>query len=418
MNNKEIVDIFFEIIKPSVGEPVSLQVAEKIENVNLKQLFNLVRNSDATTMTYDGLYSIISGKNVDEAIIDNWKASAISLGCYQVQHRHNVKDIYEKLEKENLNPVLFKGIIIGDLYEDECFRISKDTDILVDEGVFDKAKQVLEKNHYIYDMKKSKANVAVFYNQILNHKVELHKSLYEDYKGEKIDILNKLDLSSDLIYTKTKLGSFRTLNETNHLIFQIFHIIKHFTVQGITIKYLTDLKVFIDKNYDKINWTKFDNAIKLLEYKKFMDFVFYILDRMFNLKKLPYPIMNKYQDEDVMFFLEDVVHKGDIEEKNRFDYQMITVLEPYMVGNAKVAKSSNRRKIRAIFPIASELSDYYMYAKKHRILLPVAWVHRIIIYFKSRLFARKKNKNLMNRKEKFDTMEYRIKLLKITGLVK
>lgn len=418
MNNKDLVSIFFEIIKPAVGEKLNLQAKEAIENIDIRQLFYLVRNSDAATMTFDGLEALIKDKRVDEQVVEEWRASAISLGCYQVQHIYNVKNIYEQLEMESLKPILFKGVIIGDLYKEDYFRISKDTDILVSAADFNKAKDVLEANNYVYNEEKSKANVAVYKNEILKHKVELHKSLYEDYHGEKIDILKSLKLEEALSFVDTSLGRFRTLNETNHLIFQIFHIVKHFTVQGISIKYLTDLKVFIENNYDKIDWDKLSVAMEKLEYMDFVHFILYVLVEKLSLKKIPYPIKENYSQEDVFMVLQDIIHKGDIENKNHFDYQMITVLEPYMVGNAKSHKSSRGRKLQAIFPASDQLSDYYMYAKKHKIFLPVAWVHRIIVYFKSRCLNKKNNKNLMNHREKFDTMEYRIKLLKIVGLAK
>lgn len=418
MNNKDLVNIFFEIIKPSVGEKLNLQAGETIENIDIRQLFYLVRNSDAATMTFDGLDALVKNKRIDEQVIKEWRAAAISLGCYQVQHIYNVKNIYEQLEMQNLNPILFKGIILGDLYAEDYFRISKDTDILVSAADFNKAKGVLEASNYVYDEEKSKANVAVYKNEILKHKVELHKSLYEDYQGEKIDILKELRLDENLSYVDTKLGRFRTLNETNHLIFQIFHIVKHFTVQGISIKYLTDLKVFIENNYNKIDWDGLSGVMEKLEYTDFIHFILYVLKEKLSLKKIPYIIKENYSQEDVFMVLQDIIHKGDINNKHRFDYQMITVLEPYMVGNIKDSKSSKGRKLRAVFPASDHLSDYYMYAKKHKILLPVAWVHRIIVYFKSRSLNRKNNKNLMNHREKFDTMEYRIKLLKIVGLAK
>lgn len=418
VSNNNIIDIFLEIVKPSVGENMNLQVAEKIEKTDMNKLLHLVMNSDAATMTYDGISELMKDTDGYEDIMIQWKKSAVSLGCYQVQHLYNVKNIYELLEKENIEPILFKGIIIGDLYESECFRISKDTDILVSSGQFAEAKRILSENAYVYNEKKSKTNVAVYENEILKHKVELHTSLYEDYEGEKIEILKKLKIEADTICVNTKIGKFRTLNETNHLIFQIFHIVKHFTVQGISIKYLTDLKVFIDGKYDKIDWERFEMAMRALGYKDFTDFVLYVLATKLSLRKGVNLEKSKYSDDDIRSFLDDVIHKGDIKDSKASDYQMLTVLKPYMVGNVIEAGNSKARKLRAVFPKSGHLSDYYMYAKKCRILLPIAWIHRILVYFGSRMVKRKDKRNLMNHREKFDIMEYRIKLLKITGLVK
>lgn len=422
MNKK--IDVILEIIKPGIGLDTKEYLKYKNEDIDWDDIYNFVVLNDIATMTYDPVYAILKDREEYQDLLTRWQAKAKGLGCYQVQHLFNVKEVYNKLEMAGMEPVLFKGNIIGDLYQEDFYRPSKDTDILVEKNKVKAATAIIESMEYKYDAIKSKAEVLVFYNRMLSHKIELHSCLWEDYKGKRMDILRQLGLDSRSNYgwEDIKMGKFRTLEPTNHLIFQIFHIAKHFTVSGIGIKYLTDITAFVNRYCEEIDATRFWEGMLKLDYVKFSRFLFNLCSKYLGMTKKLNIFKAEalsFEEEDIQMFIDDVIHVGDIKNSGIRDYQMLSVMEPYMKGEEKKEAGILEKTIKRAFPGKKQLSDHYSYAKTNGALLPIAWLHKAFVFLVKKLFKKdlSASEKTLSNEEKEKKFQYRIKLLKITGLL-
>ncbi|MBQ1193141.1 MAG: hypothetical protein IIX45_03370, partial [Lachnospiraceae bacterium] len=67
-----------------------------------------------------------------------------------------------------------------------------------------------------------------------------------------------------------------------------------------------------------------------------------------------------------------------------------------------------------IFPKADDLPDELAYAKKNKILLPIAWIHKIINYLKK---YHQNKSTWYSAGEKLDVAAHRLKLMKDMGLI-
>ena len=162
-----------------------------------------------------------------------------------------IRLVNEESKKRNLKFVFFKGVVLADLYPQYTERVSCDSDILVTDEEKDAAEQLLRDCGYTKDDKDSKKHVQVYINRKFDHTIELHTRLWEDYEGPRVEVVKSLKLSSPQKNIKVNACGIEvyTLAPREHLIYQIFHIIKHFSLNGIGVRYLIDITLFINKNF-------------------------------------------------------------------------------------------------------------------------------------------------------------------------
>ena len=269
---------------------------------------------------------------------------------------------------------------------------------------------------YLLKEEDSKEKVLVYEHKTSGHYIEIHLQLWEDYEGKKIDILKGLRLEGEenLIQTKVFGQELTTMKPTNHLIYQIFHIVKHFCVQGISIRYLLDTSLFADRYMDEIDWKYFWQAMEQLEYTEFCKQFFSLGVKYFklNVNVLPEGKTVEVPDEDV--FVQDMVMAGMVNENQKGAYQIWGIMSPYVTGEIQPASSKFGRMLQTLFPSAENIRDDFSYAKRHKILLPIAWVHRCIDYL---IYRKKHPDESYGVNTKINAAEYRVDQVKKRGLV-
>lgn len=325
-----------------------------------------------------------------------------------------IRRILIEAEKEGIILVFFKGCVLADLYPQCLLRNTCDTDIFVYEKDREKAMKLLEGLGYIKSEEHSKKHVQVLFSNEFHHVVELHFYLWEDYKGRKIDILTKMDLVKDDSLQELEVCKMKviTLGYEEHLIYQMFHIIKHFVTEGVGIRYLTDVALYINRYGALIDYSSFWEKMKQLGFDKFCQAFFRLCIQCFDMKedimKAVKPMNNGIEDA----LLIDILNLGVLYKNKTSSWQILGIMTPYLVGDEYIPENSFMRKLKVLFPARKSLPDEFSYAKKYVLLLPVAWIHKMILF----LIKSNKYKGWYNAGEKLETAEYRLKLVKKLGL--
>lgn len=289
--------------------------------------------------------------------------------------------------KRQIKMVCFKGHVLAQTYPEWKTRISGDSDIFVYEQDREKAEQFLEELGYQKDRKNSKNMVPVYVNRARQHVIELHFSLWEDYEGTQMEKLQSMRLTEEenLIQIQIQIGKAVawTLNPASHLIFQMFHIIKHFVVQGVGTKYLFDIAYFVNAHKESIDVEYFWHCMEQLHYSDFCVCWFLLCVQCLNMDD---SILRGRALDDLEQkkerLLDDLM---EFSEKKELDYKVITLMSPYLEGKERASGGSFQRKLALIFPKPDTLQDDFAYAKKHPMLLPFAWVHKWCRFIVNRL---------------------------------
>lgn len=319
---------------------------------------------------------------VPEDIRQRWDKYRLYTFINQKKCFNSLKSLVEEFTSKEISYALFKGFIIANLYTNPYYRISSDSDILVSESQREAATAIIIEHGYIIEAEDCKDTVVTtFINEEVGHKIELHTSLFEDYEGKKIDLLNSMNLDDNAKRVSISIDGvdFVTLGHEEHLVYQLFHFIKHFIVEGVSIRYLIDITLFINKYYEAISWESFWDKMTILGYDKFARRFFSICQQHYGLKSEVMSIKNEDKDlnaEEIILL--DLIYKGNSQGHQQKRYHLKGYLNGYLVGEKEdINESSLYKKIKKFFPKQRDINDYYAYAKKHKFLVPVAWVHRI-----------------------------------------
>ena len=327
-----------------------------------------------------------------------------------------IRRVLSLAERKGIPFILFKGCVLAGLYPAYIQRSSCDTDIFVYDSYRQQAIDMLVDAGYVINEEHSKEQVCVLTYSKFPHTIELHTCLWEDYQGKRLDILESMDLTAKekLITLETCGFQVTTLGYEEHLIYQLFHIIKHFSLEGIGVKYLADITLFVDAYGKYINFEQFWDKLERLDYAKFAHYLFAICIEFLGMDGSILKNRQMAMGEELYEFMLDLFNGGALGGEKKDSWQILGMMTPYFTGEKKGAKSKVARKLAVMFPRARDLQDHYAYAKKYPVLLPAAWVHKAVSYL---IKYRKKGDDWYSAGEKLDVAEHRIDLMDKMGLL-
>lgn len=335
---------------------------------------------------------------------------------YEYEKYKCIRSVISLAEQKGIPFVIFKGCVLAGLYPQYIQRSSCDTDIFVYRSYRQQAIDMLVGEGYVINEEHSKEQVCVLKYNSFPHTIELHTCLWEDYEGKRLDILEHMELTAKekLITLETCGFQVTTLGYEEHLIYQLFHIIKHFSLEGIGVKYLADITLYVDAYGKYINFEQLWDKLEQLDYAKFAHYLFAICIEFLGMDGSILKNRQMEMGDELYEFMLDLFNGGVFGGTKKDSWQILGMMTPYFTGEKKGAKSRFRRKLAVIFPRAKDLQDHYAYARNHPVLLPFAWVHKAVKY----LFKYKqRSDSWYSAGEKLDVAEHRIDLMDKMGLL-
>lgn len=409
---EKTIRLFLELCKDSIQERVPKDVKEKYKEVDWDKMYTLCKYNHVSAICYHTAGQA-ADKNKNAELLETWKNESFGSGMVELVKLQSLQNVLKEAQNRGITLLTFKGCVLSDLYPQFTMRITSDSDVYVPDTQREEAVQLLLDCGYEQDLEKSKDMVPVFHKK--KHTIELHYCLWEDYTGEKMDVLEKCKLTDTASFVElTACGiDVVTLGFTEHLIFQMFHIIKHFVVQGVGFRYFMDITLYINHYIKELDLQRFWNSMEELGYDKFCDVFFWCCNQCLGMTEIVMEGRPIATQEEIQVLLSEVIQLEKSDQKDA--YQLLGIMTSYLTGTRKAADKKWKRKLQVLFPGVKGLSDDYNYAKICPLLLPIAWVHRAILFvFK----YRKRKENWYNTQEKISIAEYRIALLEKLHLSK
>jgi len=254
------LDDFFDIIHSALwNEPLSISSCNSIS-----PLFQLAQRQAVPALFARAL--------IDNNVCLPSKEAAMMLSvCREVAFlnkriNERIKKLIELFHKENIKYVVVKGQSLLPIYTNPDVRLPGDIDLYVSEEDFDRCINLL-KAEYRVERDYNEKHITF---QVDDIQIEVHfrllllptvrKQRYWDALVEKDINKNKtIEIEGTCIHTLTP-----TVN-TAYLFIHIYH---HFLKEGIGLKQLCDLALFIHKNKNEINWSRLNDLLFSLGYAK------------------------------------------------------------------------------------------------------------------------------------------------------
>ena len=405
---------FLDLLKSSLNNDI--YEGGDIDSQDLKQIYNLAQMHHVVPMIYGVLHNEEFFKNADENFKMMFKQVAFRLVVSQIQRSNRFLELYKILKEKNIETIVFKGIIFRNMYNNPDDRMSSDEDILVKKEDYEKIKDILcgEGLEFI----EKEENECAYLCRNTGLCIEVSTSLFS-HESKAYGHLNRLfdDIFEKSITINIDGVDIKTLSHEQHLIYIVFHNMKHFLHGGFGIRQVADFSKYIETYGQFIDWEKFWSDLKILNYDTFaLNLIDISLKYLgFDYTKAIYPkgvrdfniIINSKDyyinsDDLISDILSAGVFGGSTKERKHTALMTLNAVEDQKNGN----------RFKAIFPSVDYLKGNYTYLQKHPILLPIAWTQRIFSYIK-------RNKN--NTTSYINTMELgkqRIELLKEYKIIK
>ncbi len=298
----------------------------------------------------------------------------------KVANKETVELLKQAYDKK-VEVIAFKGLALSQLYPYPETRFMYDADLLVDSANLSGINEIFESRKYTFLKEYSKTNVLIYIKNKLM--VELHLKLWEDYHTKQTQALDKLDIarSSTCIAVDFEGSQIITLGHMQHLIFQMYHMVKHLAYKGIELIHFSDITLFVNKYIDKIDKKEFWAAMDKVGYSTFAEVFFRCCVKYLNMNDaiLNDKVKGDYYDiEDMLSELLQVgiVHKAD----------QTAQMASSVVYNEFYSKTKTNKfwfAFNKIFISYKNLPEKYCYAKKYPILLPVVWISQIVKHLKN-----------------------------------
>ena len=132
---------FLDLLKSSLNN--GTYEGGYIDSQDLKQIYRLSEIHHVLPMIYSALHNEECFKNADEEFKRIFKQVALRLVVSQIQRSNRFLELYKILQKENIEIIVFKGIIFRNMYNNPDDRMSSDEDILVKQEDYEKIKEIL-----------------------------------------------------------------------------------------------------------------------------------------------------------------------------------------------------------------------------------------------------------------------------------
>lgn len=306
-------------------------------------------------------------KNVPNDILNKWKKDIILSGIAQRKiteaFRNIIDDIILKL---NIDIIVLKGIVLKKYYPVNELRTMSDFDILINKNDFQKIKEYLLENHFIY-MEDNHPIHATFYNEN-GVCIEVHWKLInnENYIADTINF--EKYIWDELIEFDLDGVKVNTLNKENFLLHLCIHMAKHLRNSGFGLRQLYDIVLFCKKEKDNIDWNIFESKCRECGALKFSVGLFKLINKLFNLSFFEEALRrHKLDNYDSEVLFEEILSYDKYNEERR----------NISIRSAAKIRKEKKKILFGLFPKEKDLSRDFPYAI-NKFMLIVAWFHRLL----------------------------------------
>lgn len=349
------------------------------ENIDWQEIYRLSNIHNVCAITANQIMMLESKNQPEKNLLSKFRQK---LGYTLIDSDSKtiaINDIKKMLTDAGIDFLLIKGAILRNYYPVKEFRTSGDIDIIIKYADIDRFRQIIiSSNININD--DSDNGFAFDYDK---QHIEIHST--EDYDHPYFK--NIFDMC-------TNNGYEYFIDDEQHLLYILCHIIKHFNLCGAGIKMFMDIDVII-RHIADFDYDKFMRKCAELHIETFAKASFSLCHYWFNT-----PIKSEINfDKNEKFrklFEDEIISSGSFgfNKRNLGDYYINK-------GIGKDGRNNFSAKLRALlallFPSKRYLQNQCPYAKKHPILLPVAWLNRLFnAVFKRKAHSKSTIKSIMN----------------------
>lgn len=304
--------------------------------------------------------------------------------------RQRIMHLLQEMKVAGIDAKVIKGYAVSGCYAYPECRGSVDTDLLVDVSQEKAAIDLLESKDFRVSIRG-----ATSHHFVCQHKkygmLELHVALYAELVREIWfgNVTENELVQEEFVEVTDENGTFETLGHTDHLIFLTLHMIKHFILEGLTLRMMLDLALFFSKNKDSIDAVRYWIVMEKLHYDRLISCVLWNMISHGSFDQSDFPGLVSNIPVQKSAILEDLLQGGymGVKEKEarhksgmQYNRQMLLKEKSQWQYALFMVLWKLRSGLNAMFPSAHKLCKKYPFAEKNKLLLPFIWVYHVVSF--------------------------------------
>ena len=366
---KQFIDLLSNSIRNEVCK-------KKYDNVDWNELINLSRKHKIEGLIYSALNKAELLENIDEDKVKDLKKEVFFTGVTQISNMSKLEIVFNEFSKENVPVIVLKGLVVREYYPQPEQRSMSDADIFVKAKDINKSKKILidlgyteidaEASHHIKYIKSGYPMIELHWHVMKRDGFSDELDLFED------------DIWDRTIEVKVKGAKVLSLGYEDLALHLCMHMAAHLAASGFGVRQIADLVLLVEKKGHLIDWTLFINKAEEFGFKKFIIIMFKICNILFSMDIPKEMAVYKIDDEEMFESLISTIFDGGVYGKKDMASNFANqVAFNYKGKDSNATIGAIRRYFRFIFPSIETMSDKYSYARKIRILTPIAWIHHL-----------------------------------------
>ena len=313
---------------------------------------------------------------IPRELIGTFRQDTLATFCIFTSREEILADISGELTAAGIPFFIIKGPMIAAFYPFPALRAMGDIDLVVHAEDRKACHDVLIRKGFSCTAKQEDREWQFFRDSM---EIELHDRLvYRETVNEKGH-----EAYFNQCWEYVRDGR---LDEHFHLLFLVFHLRKHLMNSGAGFRQFMDLAVLSQRI--PVDWTRFEKMLTETGMLEFARNCYGFLERWFGIHTplATIPDDDFFESATRKIFADGIFGFDNDENDNNEVINKIRKSRFPLLGKIRIA-------IRQVFPSCMTLENDppYTYLKKSRILLPVAWIQRII-----RGGIHRKEKTIMN----------------------
>lgn len=339
------------------------------EDISWKDILEECKSHNIESLVYYGIHSNTL-KTIDKDILELWKKQTFMSNVYQINHIKQISNVLSIFNDKNIPVIVLKGLVIRDLYPKSELRTMGDADILVHEKDMEIVINILNSLGY----EEEGRNTYHIEFEKGNSHIEVHWLLTNEGMFKGMDELNN-DIWSNT--KEVKIGDSNALSmcDEDLLLYLLIHMAQHFICSGFGIRQVCDVLLLVEQRSKFIDWNSFMIKAKRNGIDKFTMSIFAICNKLFGMSIPDELEQYKIREEKNINLIIDAIFANGVHGYS----DKIAIRAKQLAYENNNNKASIIASFRCVyFPSSDKLGDKYGYAKKYKLLLPVAWIHRFV----------------------------------------
>ena len=349
----------------------------------------IIEESNAHSITgllYPALKKYDNSK-LDADVLNSLKKSTFISAVQQSKHIKETAKILELFNKNNIPVIVLKGLVIRNYYPMPDLRTMCDSDVIIHKEDLEKVRTLLlnegfreeeDAGHHIAFFKFG-FNLEVHWtlaNETFRKGQEcFQEHIWKDARKIQVDGVDTLALSLE--------------DQALHF---CAHMASHMAISGFGVRQLADLVLLVEHEGKNINWNSFIEKTKKSGLYKFSIGMFKVCNYLFNME-IPEELKDNSNDEEVIKLVVNDIFTGGVYGQRDLSFTFRAQVGYDIEEDNTI--SMIKRYIQIILPPPSKLSDRYGYAKKYKILLPIAWIHHIFVGITTKEYSKESKKKFL-----------------------